>query len=142
MQGLAKKTYGFAHKSKAFVSPARQPKYTFEISYKMSKICSMVIKDDLPLSTRSPLPIYPSSLGLAWGCFSNPFRQTSTSLQAKSAACAARGYGPRLLSVKQTQRAEPGLKSRVTCRSNSVRPEAALRALGPMLTKPDRKSVV
>ena len=96
----------------------------------------MVIKDDLPLSTRSPLPIYPSSLGLAWGCFSNPFRQTSTSLQAKSAACAARGYGPRLLSVKQTQRTEPGLKSRVTCRSNSVRPEAALRALGPMLTKP------
>ena len=170
----------------------------------MSKIYSMIIKDNLPLSTRSPLPIYSapsgglpsvarlarsasksrsrwrfatpnelrtadrpvlklskalraaqpqeaekersstsicsgttfqhSSLGLAWGCFGEPFRQTSAHLRGKPKA-----YGPRLLGVSRSQRAEPELKPRVTCSSNSVRLEGDLRSEGPkgLETVPD-----
>ncbi len=104
----------------------------------------MVIKEDLTLSTRSSLPIYHSSLDFARGCFRNPFRQTSTPLHAKPEqkrlrfclGSVARAYGPRFLCVMQSQRAEPGLKPRVTCRSNSARPETDLRAVGPQLGEP------
>ena len=87
----------------------------------------MVIKDNLPLSIRSPLPTYrplrgqperssgQSSLNFAWARFSEPLSQNSASLRTKPKA-----YGPRVLCVKRSQRAEPELKSRLTCRSNSV----------------------
>jgi light-independent protochlorophyllide reductase subunit N len=65
----------------------------------MSKIYSMVIKDNLPLSTRSPLPIYYSSLplsrpGLAWLGFAS---QNQVSLHAKA------GFASFLLKSKKVE---------------------------------------
>ena len=84
----------------------------------------MVIKDNLPFSTRSPfrplrgqpeLRSGQSSLSFAWAQFSEPLNQNSASFSAKPKA-----YGPRLLCVKRSQIAEPELKSRFTCSANSV----------------------